>query len=59
MKKPYDTAELLFTLVLSLLALSAIMALTSCHLTVSADGTRTWSLNGEEAARAIIIYSEK
>lgn len=34
-------------------------AMTSCSLRVGSDGTRTWSLNGEEAMKAIIIYGEK
>jgi len=36
-----------------------IWFLTGCALTVTSDGSRTWSLNGEEAMKAIIIYSEK
>jgi len=43
----------------TLLTLAAIACLTSCSLTVAPDGARTWSLNGEEAARAVIIISEK
>jgi hypothetical protein len=39
--------------------LVAIVCLTGCSLTVAPDGARTWSLNGEEAARAVIIISEK
>jgi len=39
--------------------LAAIITLTGCSLTVAPDGARTWSLNGEEAARAVIIYSGK
>jgi hypothetical protein len=43
----------------TLLILAAIACLTGCSLTVAPDGSRTWSLNGEEAARAVIIISEK
>ena len=43
----------------TLLILAAIACLTGCSLTVSPDGSRTWSLNGDEAARAVIIISEK
>lgn len=32
---------------------------TSCSLTVAADGSRTWALDGAQAARAIVILSEK
>ena len=39
--------------------LAAVIALTGCSLTVDPDGTRQWSVNGEEAARAIILYSGK
>lgn len=39
--------------------LAAVIALTGCQLTVDPDGTRQWSVNGEEAARAIILYSGK
>ena len=42
-----------------LLLLAAVIALTGCQLTVAPDGTRQWSVNGEEAARAIILYSGK
>jgi hypothetical protein len=34
------------------------LLITGCSLTVGPDGARTWSLSGEEAARAIIIYSK-
>jgi hypothetical protein len=43
----------------TLLILAAIACLTGCSLTVAPDGARTWSLNGEEAARAVILYSGK
>ena len=43
----------------TILILLAAAALTSCQLTVSGDGTRTWSLNAEEAMRAIIIHECK
>lgn len=43
----------------TLLILAALACLNSCQLTVGSDGSRTWSLNGEEAMKAIIIYSEK
>ena len=42
-----------------LLLLAAVIALTGCQLTVAPDGTRQWSVSGEEAARALIILSEK
>lgn len=59
MKPKHNTFNLLGGLALSLAVLFAIMALTSCSLTVGADGSRTWSVSGEEAAKAIIIYSGK
>ena len=43
----------------TLLLLAAIATLTGCSLTVSPDGTRQWSVKGEEAARALVIISEK
>lgn len=42
-----------------LLLLAAVIALTGCQLTVDPDGTRQWSVSGEDAARALIILSEK
>jgi hypothetical protein len=42
-----------------LLALLFVWIVTGCSMTVNPDGTRTWSLDAEEAARAIIIYSDK
>ena len=32
--------------------------LTSCTLTVAPDGSQQWSIDGEQAARAIIIYTK-
>ena len=43
----------------TLLIIAAIATLTGCSLTVAPDGSREWSVNGEEAARAIILYSGK
>ena len=43
----------------TLLILAALASLTGCSLTVDPDGTRQWSVSGEEAARAIILYSGK
>jgi hypothetical protein len=43
----------------TLLIIAAIATLTGCSLTVSPDGTRQWSVNGDEAARALVIISEK
>lgn len=43
----------------TILILAAVIALTGCSLTVDPDGTRQWSVSGEEAARAIILYSGK
>ena len=59
MKPKHNTFNLLGALALSLAILLAIMALTSCQLTVSSDGSRTWSFDAENAARAIIIYEGK
>ncbi len=42
-----------------LLILAAIACLTGCSLTVDPDGSRQWAVSGEEAARALIIISEK
>ena len=39
--------------------LVAIVCLTGCSLTVAPDGSREWSVNGEEAARALVIIAEK
>ena len=58
-EKIASTSDLLFLLGIALLLLSAVMSLASCQLTVATDGSRTWSLNGEQAARAIIVISEK
>ena len=43
----------------TLILLAAIATLTGCSLTVAPDGSRQWLVNGEEAARAIILYSGK
>ena len=43
----------------TLLIIAALACLTGCSLTVDPDGTRQWAVNGEEAARAIILYSGK
>lgn len=43
----------------SLILLAALATLTGCSLTVDPDGTRQWSVSGEEAARALVIISEK
>jgi len=40
------------------IVIAIVLSLTGCSLTVGPDGARTWSLSGEEAARAIIIYSK-
>ena len=59
MKPKHNTFNLLGALALSLAILFAIMALTSCQLTVRGDGSRTWSFDAENAARAIIIHEGK
>lgn len=41
------------------LAILSAVLLSSCNLTVDPDGTRNWSFNGAEAAKAIIVYSTK
>ena len=43
----------------SLLIIAALACLTGCSLTVSPDGTRQWSVSGDEAVRALVIISEK
>jgi len=43
----------------TLLLLAALASLTGCSLTVAPDGSRQWSVSGEEAAKALIIISEK
>ena len=43
----------------TLILLAAIATLTGCSLTVAPDGSRQWSVNGEEAARALVIIAEK
>lgn len=43
----------------ALLILATLAGLTGCQLTVSPDGSRQWAISGQEAARAIIILSEK
>ena len=58
-RKQKSTFELLVTLWVAMMVLGIIMTLTSCQLTVSGDGTRTWSLNAEDAMRAIIIHEGK
>jgi len=42
-----------------LIAVSLVIGLSSCTLTVSPDGTRTYGVDANTAARAIIIYSQK
>jgi len=43
----------------TLLILAALASLTGCSLTVTPDGSRQWSVSGEEAARALVILAEK
>ena len=43
----------------TLLLLAAFGSLTGCSLTVTPDGSRQWSVSGEEAARALVILAEK
>lgn len=40
-------------------AVALILICTSCTLTVSPDGSRTWGMNATETARAIVILSDK
>lgn len=42
-----------------LILAAAIACLTGCSLTVTPDGSRQWSVSGEEAARALVILAEK
>jgi len=42
-----------------ILIIAVIASLTGCSLTVAPDGSRQWLVSGEEAARAIILYSGK
>lgn len=43
----------------TLILIAVLACLTGCSLIVAPDGSREWSVNGEEAARAIILYSGK
>ena len=43
----------------TLIILAALASLTGCSLTIDPDGTRQWAVSGEEAARAVILYSGK
>ena len=45
-------------LILLAIVLAIVVLFTGCTLTVAPDGTRTWGIDGEQAARAIIIYSK-
>jgi hypothetical protein len=54
--KPFDRIMLTFiTIILVVLTI----LLNSCTLTVHPDGSRTYGIDGEQAARAIEIYSAK
>lgn len=44
---------------LILLSLAVLYVLTSCSMTITADGAKSFSVDGAEAARAILIYSSK
>lgn len=37
----------------------AVLYAVSCSMTVSADGSKSFSIDGEQAARAIEIFSQK
>jgi hypothetical protein len=37
----------------------AVLYAVSCTMTISADGSKSFSIDGEEAARAIEILSDK
>jgi hypothetical protein len=58
-RTPLTFRGLLLRLLCLLLLALLVVAVCSCALTVSPDGTRTWSMSGQEAARAIIILSDK
>jgi hypothetical protein len=45
-------------IVLGVITFAVIFA-TSCTLRIDSDGAKSFSLDGEQAARAILIYSEK
>jgi len=44
---------------LAIIVSAIILTLNSCQLRVDADGSRTWSMDLEQAQRAIEIYAEK
>jgi|LakMenEpi03Aug12_release.lakeMendotaPanAssembly.Ray.scaffolds.fasta_scaffold07534_23 hypothetical protein len=54
----HNTAALIRALIAASIALAILLAFTGCTLSVSPDGARHWSIDGEQAARAIIIYTK-
>jgi len=54
--KTFDRIMLTF---ITIILVVLIILLNSCTLTVHPDGSRTYGLDGEQAARAIEIYYAK
>jgi len=53
------TFDKIMFFLLALVVSALILTLNSCQLRVDADGSRTWSMDLEQARRAIEIYAEK
>jgi hypothetical protein len=53
-----DTSALIHSLIVANRMIAIVMLFTGCTLSVAPDGTRHWTIDGDEAARAIIIYTK-
>jgi len=42
-----------------LMGIGSFLVLASCTLTVSPDGTRTWGVDGAQAARAAVVLVDQ
>ena len=45
------------TLLVITVSMLIVAALTGCQLIVSPDGTRTWSVDGTEVAKGIVVLA--
>ena len=51
--------KILLRLVAGLVAVTTTTCFSSCSLDVRADGSKSFKIDGEQAARAILVLSEK
>lgn len=55
----HHTGGLLLDLTVAVLLLAAVMALSSCTVTIDPDGSKSATVDGRQIARALEIYATK